>query len=309
MHFTLLVWDELTELHVNSFCEGWEKVSSSLERCMDKLTEANQEQSTVSKELFVSGQLPKLTISVFSEGDTLENPVWKNAFNALVDSIPLAADIKLNMLNQYVTGKSKQVVEHYLLIGTEDAYQKARSVLQERYGNCYVVSTAFINKWEKWPKIGPKDASALREFSDMLDKVLAAKNTIPGPSLLDYAKENVKLLSKLPYYLETKWRDAIKQWRHTHGEVSYPTFLKFADFIREAAEKANIPELEGLASSSGPRFNRNLKPNPDNVKGSSLSTSAKGGGNGKSDPTSSSKSKNPGPNGLTKCLFCGVQVR
>ena len=105
--------------------------------------------------------------------------MWKSAFNALVDSRPLAADIKLNMLNQYVTGKPKQVVEHYLLIGTEHAFQKARSVFQERYGNCNVVCTAFINKMEKWPKIGPKDASALREFSDMLNKVLAAKNTIP----------------------------------------------------------------------------------------------------------------------------------
>ena len=112
---------------------------------MYKLTEANQEQSTVSKELFVSGQFPKLTISEF-EGDILQNPVWRSAFNALVDSRPLAADIKLNMLNQYVTGKPKQVVKHYLLIGSEDAYQKARSVLQERYGNCNVVSTAFINK-------------------------------------------------------------------------------------------------------------------------------------------------------------------
>ena len=99
-------------------------------------------------------------------------------------------------------------MKHCLLIGTEDAYQKARYVLQKRYGNCNVVSTAFINKFEKWPKIEPKDASALREFSDMLNKVLAA---IPGLSVLDYAKENVKLPSKLPYYLETKWRDAIKQ--------------------------------------------------------------------------------------------------
>ena len=79
------------------------------------------------------------------------------------------------MLNQYVTGKPKQVVKHYLLIWTEDAYQKARSVLQERCGNCNVVSTALVNKLEKWPKIGPKDASALGEFSDMLAKVLAPK--------------------------------------------------------------------------------------------------------------------------------------
>ena len=146
------------------------------------------------------------------------------------------------------------------------------------------MSTAFSNKLEKWPKIGPKDASVLREFSDMLDNVLTAKNTIPGLSVLDYAKENVKLLSKLLYYLETKWRDAIKQWRHTHGEASYPTFLKFADFIREAAEKANIPELEGLAASSSHRFNSKPKPKPDNEKGSSLSTAAKGGGNSNQTP-------------------------
>ena len=132
----------------NSFSEGWEKVASSLEKCVDKLTEAKLEQSTVSKQLFVSGQLPKITIPIFI-GDPLQYPVWKSAFNALVDSRPMEADIKLNILNQYVAGKPKQVVEHYLLIGTEDAYQKAKSELQERYGNCNVVSTAFINKLEK----------------------------------------------------------------------------------------------------------------------------------------------------------------
>ena len=77
--------------------------------------------------------------------------------------------------------------------------------------------------------------------------------------------------------------------------------------MRISTEKANIPELEGLATLSSPRFNRNSKPKPDNEKGTSLSTSAKGGVNGKSDPTSSSKSKNPGPNGSTKCLFCGAK--
>lgn len=135
------------------------------------------------------------------------------------DSRPMEADIKLNMLNQFVTGKPKQAVEHYLLIGTEDAYQKAKSILQERCGNCIVVSMAVISKLEKWPKIGPKDAVATREFSDFLGKILAAKEIVPGLSVLDYAKDNVKLLAKLPYCLEIKWRDAIKQWRHTHDEA------------------------------------------------------------------------------------------
>ena len=101
-----------------------------------------------------------LSVSVFN-GDPLQYPVGRSAFNTLVDSRPLEPDIKLNVLNQYVTGRPKQAVEHYVLIGTEDAYQKARSVLQERYGNCNVVSSAFRNKVEKWPKIIPKDSSGL----------------------------------------------------------------------------------------------------------------------------------------------------
>ena len=52
---------------------------------MDKLTEANLEQSTVSKQPFVSGLLPKRSIPVFS-GDLLQYSVWKSAFNTLVDS-------------------------------------------------------------------------------------------------------------------------------------------------------------------------------------------------------------------------------
>ena len=44
----------------------------------------------------------------------------------------------------------------------------------------------------------------------MLDKVLAAKNNILRLSVLDYTKGNVNLSSKLPYYIENKWRDAMK---------------------------------------------------------------------------------------------------
>ena len=59
-----------SQRQVNSFSDGFDRMALSLEICMDKLTEANLEQSTVSKQLFVSGQLPKLSISVFN-GDPL----------------------------------------------------------------------------------------------------------------------------------------------------------------------------------------------------------------------------------------------
>ena len=170
-------------------------------------------------------------------------------------------------------------------------------MLQERYGNCNLVSTTFINQLEKWPKIIPRDASGLREFSDLLDKVLAARETIPGLSILDYPKENVKLSARLPYYLDVKWRNVIKQWRHANGEASYPSFLKFAEFVREAAERANIPTTPKPVRNQKPMYEKNI--------GSSLSTSGKSGVNHDPNPKEPNKQKRSGPTDSSKCLFCG----
>lgn len=74
-----------------------------------KVGRGNVQQSTVNKQLFVSGQLSKITIPIFG-GDPLQYPAWNSTVNALVDSRPMEADIKLNMLNQFVTGKPKQAV-------------------------------------------------------------------------------------------------------------------------------------------------------------------------------------------------------
>jgi hypothetical protein len=77
----------------------------------------------------------------------------------------------------------------------------------------------------------------LRKFSDFPKKILAAWKTVPSLSVLDHAKEYVKLLANLPYYVETKWRDNIAKWRTTTNESSFPTFASFAEFMKETSEK------------------------------------------------------------------------
>ena len=117
---------------------------------MDKLVEtsnrlvaATMEQNVVNRQLAIAGQLPRISIPVFHE-DPLQYPSWNSSFCALIDAKFMDARTKLTFLNQYVSGKPKQVVEQYILIGTEDAYQSARALLQERYANFNVVGSAFI---------------------------------------------------------------------------------------------------------------------------------------------------------------------
>ena len=66
-------------------------------------------------------------------------------------------------------------------------------MLHERYGHSHVVSSTLISTLEEWPCIGTKNADALRDFSDFLLKIKAAKATIPSLDILDFAKENVKI--------------------------------------------------------------------------------------------------------------------
>ena len=180
----------------------------------------------------------KRSIPVFS-GDPLQYPAWNSSFRALIDSKPMDAQTKLNFLNQYLSGKPKQVVDQYLLIGTEDAYQSARKLLKERYGNCNVVGSAFLNKLENWPKVGIKDAEALRDLSDFLEKIKAARETTPSLEVLDFARENVKILSKLPVQLQSKWRGNVKKCRALKGDGAYPPFIEFAAFVKEWSEEGS----------------------------------------------------------------------
>ncbi len=123
--------------------DGWKRIATSLEKMISQLVEKSIQQGEVNKRLAVSSQLPKINVPVFV-GEPLHCPLWQNTFNALIDSKPLDVDTKLNYLNQYVSGKPRLGVEHYMLIGTEEAYQKARDVLADRYGNTSVISTAFV---------------------------------------------------------------------------------------------------------------------------------------------------------------------
>lgn len=47
----------------------------------------------------------------------------------------------------------KNVIENYFLMPNEDAYDKAKQLLNHRYGNSFVNAKAFCDKLENWPTL------------------------------------------------------------------------------------------------------------------------------------------------------------
>ncbi|XP_070541637.1 uncharacterized protein [Ptychodera flava] len=186
-----------------------------------------------------SFRLPQVKVEVFS-GNPLQFPNWESSFNSLIESRTQSPDERLNLLSQHLSGEPKSMVSSYLLLQTEEAYIQAKAELKQRYGNNTIISKAFIDKLASFPKVQPRDAIALRRFSDLLNEVVAAKRTIHDLGVLDYPQENAKLIAKMPYNVEGKWRSVV------HASVNngkFPQFEQFAQFIRKEHGKQTFQHL------------------------------------------------------------------
>lgn len=51
---------------------------------------------------------------------------------------------------------------------SEDSYHAAWHLLNERYGEPFVIAKAFRDKLHSWPKVASKESADLRKFVDFL---------------------------------------------------------------------------------------------------------------------------------------------
>ena len=120
-----------------------------------ELTRSFAEQVSLSR-------LPVPEPTIFN-GDPLKFPGW-SSFDTLIDQKGIPSNERIHYLKRYLTGAALEAIEGYFLLSTDDAYVEARMLLEQRYGDPFVIANAFRDKLEEWPKIPPKDGLALRKF-------------------------------------------------------------------------------------------------------------------------------------------------
>lgn len=205
--------------------------NNSAEQGLLELAKSLAEQVNLSR-------LPPPEPNVFS-GDPIQYPAWKAAFNTLIDKRNIPPGERIYYLKKYLSGSVRQVVENYFLLSTDNAYDSARSLLDERYGEPFIVANAFRSKLDSWPKINVKDAQGLLKYSDFLKQCLSAQQTISSLSILSDSQENRKMLTKLPDWLVSRWNRYVAQRKEQKGE--FPPFKDFVEFIGKEAKIACDP--------------------------------------------------------------------
>ena len=97
---------------------------------------------TISRLLEIQNQnrLPLPEPGIFT-GDPLKYPVWVKALETLIESRAINSAEKLHFLGKYVSGEAKSVVEGFMLLDGDDAYEKAKKQLSKRFGNSFAVAS------------------------------------------------------------------------------------------------------------------------------------------------------------------------
>ena len=166
------------------------------------------------------------------EGDMLtRSRCWKrdSPTSLLIDQRGIPPLEKIHYLKRYLGGAALEAVEGFCLLTTADAYEQARNLLDDRFGDPFIVANAFRDKLDAWPNITERDGSALRKFADFLRQCNTAMQTTKSLNILNDSRENKKLLCKLPDWLVTRWSRIVVEWKQKMR--SFPPFKEFMNFV------------------------------------------------------------------------------
>lgn len=189
-------------------------------------------------EVITANRIPIPEPAVFF-GDPLQYTDWKLSFLTLIDRKNLPVQEKLFFLRKYVGGSVKKAIEGYSLVGTESAYHAAWEVLEDRFGNAFIVGKAYCDKKQSWHKIATKDSKDLREFVDFLSSVETAMPYVQGLQAVNDCVENQRIVAKLPEWLSSRWNRAVTMFQDQHK--AFPDFKYFVQFLSKEARIACNP--------------------------------------------------------------------
>lgn len=220
-------------------------------------------------------RLPQAKPDVFrgEEEDKTKFFLWESAFDALIDSVPVAPRQKLHLLFQHLEGRAKKVVEQlqFMIEDPEKAYKESRKRLKYRFGNSAILSADFEKRLTNWPKIGNSDAKGIQEFSDFLQQVEIARDHIPSLKIFDFSSKLQSLVEKLPGCFKTKWSTKVQKLQQTDGHNAFPSFSEFVKEVNFHSERMNIPQISQASLGS---INQRAAPNQSTSsrRGSQTST-------------------------------------
>ena len=170
------------------------------------------------------------------DGNILDFPRWESAFDALIDEESVKPSHKLYYLGEYTDGIALKMISGLIGLRTNEAYERARKILKERFGDPFQIYDAYSRRLKAWPMcISSKD---IQEFSDFLVMTKEMMSSVKYLKELDNFTIIQELAARLPNHYMNRWRENAKKTECEKGEYRFNDFVAF---VEETSRDANHP--------------------------------------------------------------------
>ncbi|XP_056125219.1 uncharacterized protein LOC130103060 [Rhinichthys klamathensis goyatoka] len=273
-------------------------VSDSDQRFLTVLERQNQITSLLvgQQSLFL---LPKRDLQVF-DGDPLQYQTFIRGFEHNIEARTQSQTDCLYYLEQYTRGQPRDLIRSCQHLPPSHGYSKAKSLLQEHFGDPFKVASAYMDKVLSWPMLKAEDVKALRAYSLLLRECCNSMGV--SASDLNVPTNMQIIVKKLPYKLRDYWRSvACDIYEKFHRRA---TFSDIVEFVERQVKMASDPLFGNIQETfaSGRNEVKMVRSQPSSkVRGSSFATTVAPAENNMEPGFKREK------NSLAKfCLFCGA---
>ncbi len=208
------------------------------------------DQQMMQRQLLDAVSLPRTTMMTF-DGDPMSYWMFINAFESCVDSCLVSDSVKLNRLFEYCKGKAAQVIRPCALMPPSEGYQRARLLLQERFGNEYKISEAWIRKVTEGNAVRPNNGGDIQDLADDVRNCAETLRAMDKLEEIDSRVRMVKIVQRLPIYIQSRWTRLSVSVKESSGY--YPGILYLVDFLDTVAKEANDPIFGASALHNDPK--------------------------------------------------------
>ena len=185
-------------------------------------------------------QMPKVELGTF-DGDPIRYWTFISSFENNVGCHDVEDHAKLAQLLQACKGKAHRLIEGCAAM-PQGGYQRARRLLEERFGDRYSITAAWIDRATSGPRI---TADTLQDFADVL---LSFQQTLSAIECLGEVNQRVllQIAERLPAYIQHRWKREVIKLRE-NGRV--PGVDNLVRFISGAAKEGTDPVFGQLGST------------------------------------------------------------
>lgn len=168
----------------------------------------------------------------------------------------------LFFLEQYIRGQPRELVRSCQHMPHDLGYVRAKSLLQERFGNSLKVAFAYIEKVLAWPVIKSEDVKSVQAYSFLLRSGCNAMGKVGSTYGLDVTANMQSVIKKLPFKLRDIWRNVACNLQHKFNRRV--TFRDIVEFLERQVRILSDPVFADIhdspAGATTKRDLRNSKP-------------------------------------------------